>query len=213
MTEQLTTKNIILLISGVLMTALAVTIYVVSNLGVSTVSSIPLVLNVTFPSISLGMTTIIFQAVLILILCMLYGLKVKYLVSMLLGVLFGTVVDVFFKVWDYIPLHALPNYITLLLALLLLPLGVSLAIRSKLTALPFDLIVSEIAAFQAKEISTIKIWFDVSCVITTLSLSVIFHQKIIGIGIGTIIATLLTGKLIQIFLKLGNKSLERTITK
>lgn len=206
MTEQLTAKNIILLISGVLITALAVTIYVVSNLGVSTVSSIPLVLNVTFPSISLGMMTIIFQAVLILILCILYGLKVKYLVSMLLGVLFGTVVDLFFKVWDFIPLHALPNYIILLLALLLLPLGVSLAIRSKLTALPFDIFVSEIAEFQAKEISTIKIWFDVSCVMITLALSLIFHQTIIGIGIGTIIATLLSGKLIQFYLKLGKSN-------
>lgn len=148
------------------------------------------------------MTTIIFQAFLILILCFLYGFQMKYLVSMLLGVFFGGIVDLFFELWNYIPIHELPNFLTFLLALFLLPFGISLAIKSKLTALPFDIIINDIALHSSYNISSVKLWFDVICVITTLIVSWVFHRSIIGIGIGTIISTFVTGKLIQFYLKL-----------
>lgn len=197
-----TPKNSLFLIFGILISAFAVSIYVASHFGVSTVSSIPLVLSVIQPSISLGFGTIIFQIILILILCYLYKPQKKYLASLVLGIFFGLIVDLCTQLWTIIPINILPNFIIFLIALILLPFGISLTVRSNLTALPFDLIISDIALFSNKDVSKVKLTFDVICVTITLALSYFFLGKIVGIGLGTIISMFVNGRLLQYFLNL-----------
>lgn len=195
-------KNSLFLISGILISALAVSIYVASNFGVSTVSSIPLILSAIVPSFSLGFATILFQIVLILILCYLYKFQLKYLASLFLGIFFGVIVDLCNQLWTFIPIYNLPNVVIFLIALFLLPFGISLTVRSNLTALPFDLIISDLALYSKQSVANIKLWFDIICVIITLVLSYAFFKTIIGIGLGTILSMLVNGKLLQFYLKM-----------
>ena len=58
------TIRIILLIISIMINGFSVSVYVKTNWGVSTNSSIPFVISSIVPALSLGMTTIMFQILL-----------------------------------------------------------------------------------------------------------------------------------------------------
>lgn len=194
-------KNYLLLICGVIINGFAVSIFVKSKLGVSTVSSIPLIMSLSLKSISLGVATILFQIVLLLILISLRGMDRKYLFSLAIGSLFGFVVDFWNSILHYFPLEIVPNYLLMIIAILVLPFGISLTILSNLAAIPFDIFVKDLAQYFKKPISQVKTIFDLICVSITAIVSLSVFGQIHGLGVATLISMLITGKLIGIYMK------------
>lgn len=194
-------KNYLLLICGVIINGFAVSIFVKSKLGVSTVSSIPLIMSLSLKTISLGMATILFQIVLLLILVFLRGMDKKYLFSLAIGSLFGFVVDFWNEILHFFPLELVPNYVLMIIAILVLPFGISLTILSNLAAIPFDIFVKDLADYFRKPISQVKTIFDLICVTITASISYLVFGQIYGLGIATLISMFITGKLIGIYMK------------
>jgi uncharacterized membrane protein YczE len=79
----------------------------------------------------------------------------------------------------------------------LLSIGICLMIKSNMPVLPFDNIPRDIAEYFNTTYKKVKTSFDLICVCVTVILSVAFLKGIYGVGPGTIITALITGKVVD----------------
>ncbi|MDK2780328.1 MAG: uncharacterized protein PWP61_625 [Trichococcus sp.] len=80
---------------GVLCNAIAVSLMIKSELGVSTITSVPVVLNELFARVTIGSWNFLFQVVLVLIMALFTRKFLGYVFSILLALLFGYLLDFF----------------------------------------------------------------------------------------------------------------------
>ena len=84
------------------------------------------------------------------------------------------------------------------LTIVLIGLGAALTLNMHLIPNPGDGIVATLSQAIKKPLGTAKNIVDFSCVFLALCISLIFTHKIIGVGIGTLIAMLGVGRVINI---------------
>ena len=202
------TIRIILLIVSIMINGFSVSVYVKSNLGVSTNSSISFVISSIVPSLSLGMTTIMFQILLLIILIFACGFKKEYLISLILGCFFGSVIDIWNFLWTKIPIKTLHPIILYIIAFFTLAFGIALTLATELPTLPYDYFTKDIAAKTGKTIGFIKTASDVAYVVISIILSYLISGKIYGVGIGTIISMLFTGIFVHLLHRFIKKYLK-----
>ncbi|TKZ36048.1 YczE/YyaS/YitT family protein [Brachyspira catarrhinii] len=202
------TLRIILLIVSIMINGFSVSVYVKSNLGVSTNSSIPFVITSIIPALSLGMTTIIFQILLLVILVFICGFKKQYLISFVLGCFFGSVIDIWNFLWTKIPIEKLHPIVLYIIAFFTLAFGIALTLSTELPTLPYDYFTKDIATKTRKTIGFVKTASDISYVVISIILSYLTAGKIYGVGIGTIISMLFTGIFVHLLHKFIKKYLK-----
>ena len=162
-----------------LINSLGVDLMSKSGFGISTISSVPLVFNIAFPVFSFGTWNYIFQTLLVITLMILKrSFCPGYLFSFVVGIGFGKMIDVH-NAW----IQALPNSLPLhtiyfLAGFLLVCFGICLANNCMLPIIPTDT-------------------FDLTCLTTTVILSLTILHGFYGIGIGTVFCAFLTGKTVS----------------
>jgi uncharacterized membrane protein YczE len=93
----------------------------------------------------------------------------------------------------------------LILAIICTGIGAALSLNMRIVPNPGDGIVQTIADAVGKDNGFVKNCVDIICVIITCAIGLIFSGKIIGIGIGTLLAMLGVGRVIAVFNKLTYK--------
>ncbi len=91
------------------------------------------------------------------------------------------------------------NLAFLILAILLTGLGVVLSVDMRLVPNPGDGIVQAISDRTGKSLGLTKNLFDIGCIITTIALGLTMEGKLIGIGLGTVLAVIGVGRAIALF--------------
>lgn len=91
------------------------------------------------------------------------------------------------------------NLAFLILAILLTGLGVVLSVDMHLVPNPGDGIVQAISDRTGKSLGLTKNLFDIGCIITTIVLGLTMEGKLIGIGLGTVLAVIGVGRAIALF--------------
>lgn len=99
----------------------------------------------------------------------------------------------------------------LLLAILLTGIGAALTLRMRLVPNPGDGIVQAIADHCRIPVGRTKNYVDLSCVALSAAISLFFARRLLGIGIGTVLAALGIGRVIALFNKLFAARLDRMI--
>jgi uncharacterized membrane protein YczE len=190
----------ILLCIAVILNSFGVVLMLHSNGGISAISSVPYAFSEVFPILSLGTWNYIFQGLLVLSLMVLRKKFVlEYLLSFLVGFVFGKLLDVH-EAWvsKLLP-QTLPLCILyFLISYFILCFGVALCNRCKLPIAPTDLFPREVSQIKHIAYSKVKIPFDVLCLATTAALTFFFLGEIRGLGIGTVVAAFTMGKTIGI---------------
>ena len=97
--------------------------------------------------------------------------------------------------WGGIP----GRLLLLALAICLTGIGAALTLDMRLIPNPGDGIVQAIADFFSKPTGTAKNLTDLCCVAVAAAISLCFAHRIIGIGVGTLLAALLTGRVLALF--------------
>ena len=87
----------------------------------------------------------------------------------------------------------------LALAITLTGIGAALTLDMRLIPNPGDGIVQGVADFFSRPTGTAKNLTDLCCVALTALISLCFARRIIGIGLGTLLAALFTGRVIALF--------------
>jgi uncharacterized membrane protein YczE len=98
--------------------------------------------------------------------------------------------------------------IFLIIAIIFTGVGAALSLNMRIVPNPGDGIVQTIADAVKKDNGFVKNCVDITCVIITCATGLIFVGKIIGIGIGTLMAMIGVGRVIAVFNKLTRKQTE-----
>ena len=117
------------------------------------------------------------------------------------------------------------RYALFIISLFISALGVAITIKGELGVSPIssvaDVVMNSGEAFVKsvsdtvhKEFGSVKVVFDISCVIVAVVLSLIFFDfHVMGTREGTIIAAVLTGFVVKFWNKLVRKPLEKLLVK
>ncbi len=173
------------------------------ELGVSPISSVANVMSFKFDFLSMGAWLIVWNCILIAgqILILRKDFKLYQLLQIPLSFLFGYFTD--FGMW-LVSFFPVSNYFLKLLMLFIgiavLAFGISLSVIANVIMNSGEAIVKAISDKTGFEFGNVKVVFDVSCVLFSIILSLIFFDmKIIGTREGTVISAVLTGFAVKFF--------------
>lgn len=193
--KKITIRGELALILVVLINSMGVLLMLQSGSGISAISSVPYAFQQVFPVLTLGTWTYIFQGTLIAVLMILRRKFVtSYLFSFVVGFAFGKMMDVH-ELWiTELPMSVPLRILYFVLSYVLLCFGIALSNRCRLPIIPTDLFPRELAEITKVPYSRIKIGFDVTCLLVTACMTYFCLGKILGLGIGTVLAAFTMGK-------------------
>lgn len=196
------------LILAIIVNSMGVLLMLQSGSGISAISSVPYAFSEVFPKLSLGTWTYIFQGLLVITLMVMKKRFVpSYLFSFVAGFLFGELMDVH-ELWiTKLPLSIPLRISYFVISYIILCFGIALSNRCKLPIIPTDLFPRDLSEIINKPYSRVKIIFDVTCLVVTACLTYFALGKILGLGIGTVVAAFTMGKGVAIAGKLIDKKM------
>lgn len=188
--------RILFYVLGLLIMAFGVAISVNSELGVSTVNSLPYVISLITRS-NLGTCVIIVFGCYIVVQILLLRKQFKWinLTQIIFSTIFGYFTDFAkFVVGDF----ALPTYfgklVMLAVSIVMIAVGVSMYVGTKLINMPMEGMTSAITELlPGKSFHQVKVVVDCIVVVAALVLSVVFLHGLYGVREGTILCALLVG--------------------
>ena len=192
-----------LLVIGLFFAALGVAFTKRGELGVSPISSVANVMSYQFSDLTLGSWLILWNCVLILgqILLLRRDFQPIQFLQIPLSFLFGWFTD--FGMWlvSFLPVQFYAvRLLMVLVGIVVLGFGITLSVIANQIMNSGEAFVKAISDVTQKEFGTIKVVFDISCVLVALILSLLFFEgSIVGTREGTIIAALFTGFVVKFF--------------
>ena len=197
--KHITVRGELALAIAVIINTLGVVLMLKSGAGISAISSVPYAFNVVFPSLSLGTWTYIFQTTLILLLMLLrHKFVFSYLFSFLVGFVFGVFMDIHESWIMALPSSPALNILYFVMSYVLISFGIAVSNRCRLPIIPTDLFPRELETITKVPYSKVKISFDLICLAITALLTYVFTGRIMGLGIGTVVAAFTMGKAISL---------------
>lgn len=196
-------KRYLLFIISLFFAALGVAFTKHGELGVSPISSVPNVLSYKYTFLSMGNWLIIWNCLMIVgqILILRKKFQLIQLLQVPLSFLFGYFTD--FGLWcvSFIPADVYPvRILMVIIGVIVLGFGISLSVISNVIMNSGEAFVKVLADAVHKNFGNVKTVFDISCVLLSIVLSLIFFNfSIVGTREGTIIAALCTGSVVKFF--------------
>lgn len=197
-------KRIILFVFGLFVMSFGVSMTKFAALGVSPISSVANILSERVDSISLGTFLIIWNIILILGQILILGsdFDKKQLIQLPISLLFGYFTDICLKFLVNFERNSyLASLIYLFLGVFFLALGVSLTVIADIFLNSGEAFVKAISDKFDKNFGKVKVVFDLSCVIISVVLSLVFFKEVIGTREGTLISAIFTGFLVNLIVE------------
>lgn len=208
-------KRYILFIVSLFFAALGVAFTKHGELGVSPISSVANVLSIKFTFWSMGTWLIIWNCVLILGQILILRKKFQWiqLLQVPLSFLFGWFTDFGMWIVSFIPVNTYVARIAMIIiGIIILGFGISLAVIANVIMNAGEAFVKAISDTTGCEFGNIKIAFDITCVMISIVLSLLFFDfTIVGMREGTIMSALLTGVVVKFFSRKLKKPLDKVL--
>lgn len=202
-------KRIFNYLFGLFLITLGVGFSIKSNLGSTPVSSIPYTLNVVW-GIEIGQATILFHAFLVAVELLLLrsDFKPKHFLQVFVGVLFGyfTSFSVYLTGMIPDPANIFISLGLIVLSTFLVALGLFFYVPTNIVPLSVEGVTQAIAIVSNRPFPRIKVYFDVTIVVSSFVLCYIFLHIIGGsVGLGTIISAIFVGITLKYIQKLHRR--------
>lgn len=197
-------KRLILYLAGLFIMTLGISMSVKSNLGVSPVSSIPYTITCVF-GLEMGKATILFHTVLVIlqIIILRRNFKIKNLLQIVVGIVFGYFTTFSNYLFSYIPTPE--NMVFRLLMMLgstvLIAAGIFFYLPADIVPLAGEGAIKAISEVTKIRFSNVKIAFDITMVLISLITCLLVLRELGSVGIGTVIAAVLVGAVLGAFNK------------
>ncbi|WP_368488182.1 DUF6198 family protein [Clostridium sp. BJN0013] len=197
---------------GLVILALGIILNTKTGLGVSPIISIPYCASDIW-KINLGNATLCTYVLCVVGQIVLLGKKFRYfdLLQIPMSVLFSRVINIFN---DMIIINCNSLMLRLLLlaaAIMLTGIGVAISVEMKFVPNAADGLTQALGDRMNKGLGFAKNIVDISCVLITLFIGLVFGGKIIGIGIGTLTAVLGVGRSIALVNMLFKKQMSALV--
>lgn len=201
---KLSLRRVSACIFGLILYSIGVCMITRTNLGISPITSVPYTLTLIMP-LSLGTCTFIFNGLLAIIQKLILGkdVSVKTLILQIsLTFVFSVFTDISILLFGwFIPSTYMARMLYLIAGCLFIAIGVCIVIASDVLLLPGDGCIKAISIKSKKEFGTAKLFFDSSCVVLAIVVSLIFTGKIVSIKEGTIVSIIVIGNAVKFFTK------------
>ena len=183
--------------------SLGAAISIKANLGTSPLICIPYVSSL-ITNLSVGTTTFIFGFVLVALqIIILRGdFEKRQYLQIVMGTIFSAFIDFSLMMVDFInPVDYVSQLVVLLVSCLVIAIGVLLEIKTEVIYLPPDGIIVALSKALKKEFGKIKPYCDVTFVIITVILSMVFLGYLAGVREGTVISAIIIGPIVRVLKK------------
>lgn len=202
MTGAETVKRFLVMICGLIITALGLAVCVETDLGISPITTLAYALNTVVPTISLGTFTflqhLVFFALTVILLRR--DFRPYQLLQIPCSFLFGAFLDLWkFLLLDIVPSNYAVRFLVLLLGCVIVSFGFSLIFTSKVALEANTAFLNALSLRTGKPYGTLKMISDIVIVALAAAVALIFLHRIVGIREGTIIAALIIGPIAGFF--------------
>ena len=198
---------------GMLVLASGLTLSTKTGLGVSPVISIPFVIAELF-SLNFGNVTLVMYCLFIIAQFIMKSGRSDRIMVILqfpLSLAFTQFINLFSALADIRSDSFAVNLVVLVIAIILTGVGAAMTLNCRLVPNPTDGIVQAIADCTGKKVGFIKNCLDAVCVVISLALCLIAEGRLVGIGIGTVLAAVGVGRVISLFNTLFREKMECAI--
>ncbi len=198
----------------IVLMALSVAMVAAADFGVAMIVAPAYLLSLKVDILSFGQCEYIVQGLLFILFCIIIKkFKPIYLTSFLTALIYGAVLDLWrmvipglnpgitapgsMEMWQRILLYVAGTCIT--------SFSVALCFKSYIYPEVYDVFVKGICERYNLNRAKFKTIFDASCLLVAVIMSLVFFHGFKGIGIGTVITTVVNGTLIGFFGKVIDK--------
>lgn len=202
-------KNILFWCLGIVLCTLGISLCTKGNLGLSMIAAPPYILHLwlrdSFSWFTQGTAEYVWQAVLLVITCLIIRrFRFRYLLSFVTALISGFVIDGWLSVLGGNGAYAgMPARIAAFAAgTIITAAAIAMFFRTTLPLQVYELVVTEIADRYHIDKDKVKQWNDVVMLVISLAFALILTGGFNGVGVGTIIITLVNATLIRLFGKL-----------
>ena len=183
-------------LAGVATVSLGIVLCKKCSLGISPISSVPFVVEI-FTPISFGMLTMLFHFINTgLQLMLMRKVSLWVLLQIPLAFVFGWVIDFLNKIVQFDSGIVANQVLALIFSVLFTAFGMLLMLGMDLVQNPPDGTVKLIAEKCGREVGQIKIFYDITCVVLSVSIGLIVLHRVEGIGIATIVSAIFVGRVL-----------------
>ena len=215
-------RELIVYTLGMIILAIGLTLSTKLSLGTSALMALPHAISEIY-QLNFGNVTLFYYIVLIIIQVIIHIIMKKYkniigdLLQLLISIIFTRLINLLntliptFNSLNNVFSSIYMRIIIYLLAIILIGIGAALSIKTKYPPNPADGLIKTITEISKKNLGTIKNFTDITLVTITCIFSYIKCNKIIGVGIGTIMAMLGVGRVIYYFNKTIGKKIDNYI--
>ncbi|MCI8284109.1 MAG: YitT family protein [Firmicutes bacterium] len=205
MTKQELVKRYIIFLIGLIITAFGVAFATKASLGTSPIAAIPYSLSLVLPWLTFGNWAIVFAFVLIGSQIVLLGKeakKIELMLQVVFAVCFGYLIDLsMFCLKSFQPEVYSMKIVSLLIGCTIIAFGAYLQLTADVVMLHGDAFVRAIARVLNREYGGVRVVSDVIMTVIAGVICLVFLHKLVGVREGTIIAALITGNIVKIFVK------------
>ena len=204
-------------IISIVVLAFSVAIMSAVDFGVSMIVAPAYILSLKFDFLTFGQCEYIVQALLFIVFCILVKkIKPQFFFSFITCIIYGAVLDFFRAVIPILNPSIYPpgsfniilRVVFFIVAELLTAFAVALCFKTYLYPQVNDFIVKGLSTRFNLDRNKFKRIYDFMCLSISVLLSLILFKNIKGIGIGTIVLTLINGVLVGFFDKILSKFFE-----
>lgn len=185
---------------GLIVLALGIVLNTKTFLGVSPIISIPYNISQIW-KLNLGATTFVFYCFCVLVEAVLKGKNFK--AYELLQIPMSLVTSMFINFYDQylniVPETIVEKILILCLAVIVTGIGAATMVNMKLVPNPADALAATIGEKIGKDMGIGKNIFDLSCFCISMIIGLLFTGHIVGIGIGTVMVVIFTGRVIAVY--------------
>ncbi|WP_239512584.1 YczE/YyaS/YitT family protein [Bifidobacterium avesanii] len=193
-------KRVLSLLVGLAVESFGIALITKSNLGTSPISSIAWVFALRFPQISFGVTTFAMNVAFVVLEILLLRRDFHPIQFLQLAVTFwfSATLDASMMLLAWFSPDAWRlRTIGLLLGCFILALGICMEVAPGLIMVPGEGAVRALQIVTKARFGTLKVCFDVSLIVIATALSFVFFGRLNGLGIGTVVAAVITGQIVN----------------
>ncbi len=192
---------------GIILCALGVCLCTKASFGLSMVAAPPYILHLKLSSViseffTQGTTEYIWQGFLLILLCFaIKKFRPAFLLSFVTAILFGLTLDMWLFIFGGGVMYSAiwQRIIAFILGELITALSIAFFFRTDMPLMIYELIIKEVSLKWGFSQGRVKFISDVSMLVLSFCLAVFLNHSFRGIGIGTIIITLVNAPLITFF--------------
>lgn len=186
-------------IFGSVFLTLGIALQTRADIGVSMVAAPAYIISLKFDSLTFGRAEFLVQGLLFLGYCIVvHRFEYKKLMSFVVAVPYALLLDACMIAVRFIcPNTMLERLLIFLGGTVISALGIAFYFRTYFPMLVYEMFVMGISEHCNADFNKVKIIYDWTSFMTAVILSLLFFKAFCGIGIGTVLCTILNGPLIK----------------